>query len=61
MKCPLCNREIPTESQLIDPYEVFCPSIKEHPEGGQMRICGQCFLLVNILDTLKEIKDGKLR
>ena len=28
-------------------------------EGADTEVCGQCFLLINILETLKEIKDGE--
>lgn len=61
MKCPLCNREFFIESQLVGPYVIFHPPTKHAPEGGEVTVCGQCYLLVSILDTLKEIRDGKLR
>lgn len=51
MKCPLCYKEIPP-SKLTKPYMVS-------QEGGEIEVCGQCFLLVCILETLKEIKNGK--
>lgn len=58
MKCLLCNREIPFP-RSIGPHRVHQPT----KDGStiEMEICGQCYLLVNILDTLKEIKDGFTR
>lgn len=58
MKCPLCSKEISVESKLIGPYKIYQPSIRGTEEGGEIEVCGQCFLLTNILDTLKEIRDG---
>ena len=57
MKCPLCNTEISVESNLVGPYKVYQPSIKGTDESGEIEICGQCFLLVNILQTMKEVKE----
>jgi len=57
MRCPLCNKEISAESKLMGHYRIFQPPSKD-VTGGEMEICGQCFLLVNILQTLKELKDG---
>ena len=59
MKCPLCGNEIPVENKLIGPYIIYQPSIKGTSEGGNIEVCGRCFLLTNILTTLKEIKDGR--
>lgn len=56
MNCPLCGKKIPVESKLIGPHKVFQPI--EGAAGTEMEVCGQCFLLINILQTLKEIRDG---
>lgn len=61
MKCPLCGKDIPVESKLIGSYIIFQPPTKGVNEGGEIVICGQCFLLVNILEVLKEIRDDRQR
>lgn len=61
MNCPMCGNPIPEEGKLIGPYKVFQPSIRETKESGEIEVCGRCFLLVNILQTLREIKDGQPR
>ena len=50
MKCPMCSNEIPDKS-LVGPWTVTFKS------GEKVEICGRCFLLTSILDTLKELKD----
>lgn len=59
MKCPLCGNEIPHEAKLVGPYTILQPDIHGKGEEGTITVCGRCFLLVSILDTLKEIKDGR--
>lgn len=56
MNCPICGKEIPIEGKLIRKCEVYQPPIEGMTEGGKMEVCGQCFILIKILDTLREIK-----
>lgn len=58
MNCPLCGKKIPVESKLIGPHKVFQPI--EGATGAEMEVCGQCFLLINIFQTLKEIRDVRV-
>ena len=55
MKCPLCGTDI-IEHDLIGPYLIHQDNIKGTKESGTIQVCGRCFLLTSILDTLKEIK-----
>ena len=56
MKCSMCNREINSE---FEPYKISTP------EGMQREVCGKCYMLVKINDTLGSIlevlKDGRPR
>ena len=51
MKCPMCYKEIP-DVKLVAPYKVHQPDT-----GAESEVCGVCFLLINILDKLEEIKE----
>lgn len=55
MKCPLCSNEITPEASLIGPYKIFQPSIHNKDEGGEITVCGRCFLLTSINDTLQKL------
>ena len=56
INCAMCNSMITGE---FDPYRISMP------DGMQRDVCGRCYMLVQINDTLKEIKevlkDGGLR
>ena len=56
MICSMCNSEINPD---FEPYKVSTP------DGMQRNVCGRCFMLTKINDTLleilKELKDGRLR
>ena len=56
MKCPLCSNEISHETKLIGPYTIFQPNIHGTEEGGNIDVCGRCYMLVKIVDLLEEIK-----
>lgn len=62
MICPLCSREI---TSLTGPYKVYQPNIHGKDEGGEAETCGQCFVLISILDTMKRLLEvlerGRLR
>ena len=49
MKCSMCNYEINEELT----YTVHMPETE-----SVITVCGKCYVLVSILDTLKEVKDG---
>lgn len=57
MKCPMCGNEIPVESNLVGPYIIFQPGIKNTNEMGEIEVCGRCFLLTHLLTTVTELKE----
>ena len=57
MKCPMCGTEIPQESRLIGPWTIFQSNIHGAEEGGNITVCGSCYMLVNIADTLRKIEE----
>jgi hypothetical protein len=48
MTCPMCGNEVPD----IVSYTLQFPGME-----SDMTVCGKCYVLVSILDELKEIKD----
>jgi hypothetical protein len=52
----MCNNEMPDKS-LVGPWTIYQPNIHGTEEGGNIEVCGRCYLLTAILDTLKELKD----
>lgn len=50
MRCQLCGNNI---FEVMFEYTVYQPDDKE------LTVCGRCFILTDILKTLKELKDGK--
>ena len=61
MNCPLCGRKIFIDTieenitRLIGPYVISQP-----PNDDKIEVCGQCYLLVNILEVLKDIRNSKV-
>lgn len=59
MKCPMCNQEI-QESNLIGRWYMYLRG-KEKEEVGKIQICGKCYVLISINDSLKELISGHHR
>lgn len=62
MKCAHCGTDL---ESLIGPYKIHQTNIRGTEESGDTNVCGRCFMLVSINDTLKsileELKHGRLR
>lgn len=55
MKCPLCSNDV----QIEHTYKIYKPSITNSTDISELNVCFTCYMLTSILQTLKEIKDGK--
>ena len=53
MKCPICGIEIP--KSLIE-YKIYQP---HKDEVVELVVCGKCLILTNLLQLVREIKDGE--
>lgn len=55
MICQLCGKVMP---EIPIDYVIYQP----HKDTTiPLEVCGRCYILTDILKTLKEIKDGKPR
>jgi hypothetical protein len=61
MICPYCGNAIPVNSESTFQFTVYQVNFNNTDQKGEVEVCGRCFLLISILDTIKGIRDGNDR